>query len=133
MSFIFVFDLWKVCLSSMNFEKFYFYTWISYFYKKVHRRNSFVKINFFKVQGRKTKLMYSLGTKTIFWSKNLILTFNEFVESRPPTICGNLVLTQCLIYNFVMLPLQNSLQWYNCIVCFLEDIRGKIPMWVRYL
>jgi hypothetical protein len=96
-------------------------------------QNSGTKNEPFKIQGQKMKLMYSLGTKTIFWRKNLILTFNEFVESRPPTIFGNLVLTQCLIYNFVMLPIQNSLQWYNYIVCFLEDIRGTIPVWVRYL
>ena len=30
-------------------------------------RNSCVKMNIFKVQGRKTKLMYSLRMKTIFW------------------------------------------------------------------
>ena len=30
----FVPELWKIRFSSLNFEKFYFYTWISSFYKK---------------------------------------------------------------------------------------------------
>jgi hypothetical protein len=32
-------------------------------------QSSGTKNEFFKVQGRKTKLMYSLRTKTIFWPK----------------------------------------------------------------
>ena len=32
-------------------------------------QNLRTKNELFKVQRRKTKLMYSLGTKTIFWSK----------------------------------------------------------------
>ena len=34
-------------------------------------------MNFFKVQGRKTKLMYSLGTKTIFWPKKMATDLNS--------------------------------------------------------
>jgi hypothetical protein len=32
-------------------------------------QSSGIKNEFCKVQGQKTKLMYSLGTKTIFWPK----------------------------------------------------------------
>ena len=71
----FVPELWRICFSSLNFEKVHFYTWILSFYKIIQGRNSCVKNEFFqrsgiknelfKIQGRKTNFIQSLETKTI--------------------------------------------------------------------
>ena len=76
----FVLELWKVCFSFLNFEKVHFYTWISsldFFYKRTETKfmckneffqNLWMKNELFKIQKQKTKLVYSLKMKTIFWS-----------------------------------------------------------------
>ena len=50
----FILELWKVRFSSLNFEKILFYTWISTINFFLKWRNSYVKTNLLKVQGRKT-------------------------------------------------------------------------------
>ena len=57
--------LYEVCFLSLNFEKVCFYTWISSFEKKkkVQRRNSCVKKNYFKVQVRKSNFSKFKGEK----------------------------------------------------------------------
>jgi len=52
----------------------------------------------FKTQNN-TKVLIILLLSTIV----IRFTFNDFTESRPPSICRNMILSQCLFYSFIML------------------------------
>ena len=66
-SLFFVPEFWKSSLLHMNFVPELFYKRTKFMCKNEHFQSSGTKNELFKVQKRKTKLMYSLRTKTIFW------------------------------------------------------------------
>ena len=59
----FVIELLKVWFLFLNFENVYFYSWISSLHFFINWRNSYVKMNFFKVQGRKTNFSKFIDEK----------------------------------------------------------------------